>query len=397
MKIGITCYPTQGGSGIVATELGSALAERGHEVHFVSYARPLRLDDSRPNLFFHPVTAPEYPVFQFPPWTIAAASRMVQVIDDFSLDVLHVHYAIPHAIAALLAKQMVGCERIRIITTLHGTDITLVGQEEAYYKPTCFALNHSDGITTVSDYLARETERVFGVPQTRMRVIPNFIDRVRFAPMPDQPRRLLRHKWGATDEFVMMHLSNFRPVKRTPDVIELFAKVRERVPAKLVLIGDGPDLPGCVALAERLGVGDSVISLGSQTDVWQLLPAADLYLLTSEQESFGLSALEAMACGVPIITTNAGGLPEVNVDRHTGFICGVGDVTAMASRAVELALDPTLRTEMSQAARARSAVFEDHAIVTAYENYYRHVAQLDSCPDIPAAVTTTVEPATVPR
>lgn len=388
MKIGITCYPTQGGSGIVATELGLALADRDHEVHFISYAQPLRLDTARPNLLFHEVATPTYPVFQYPPWTVAVASRMVQVIDEHSLDIMHVHYAIPHAIAALLAKQMVGCEKIRIITTLHGTDITLVGQEEAYFKPTCFALNKSDGITTVSDYLARETEHIFGVPKSRMAVIPNFVDRQRFRPLPDAELAVARKRFALNNEFVMMHLSNFRKVKRTHDVIEIFARVAKQVPAKLVLIGEGPDLRECLALAVERGVRDAVIPLGRQVAVWELLRLADVYLLTSEQESFGLSALEAMACGVPVISTNAGGLPEVIVEGETGCLRGVGDIEGMAECALNLATNRARARQMGHASREHSALFADAEIVSAYENYYASVANVNGCEE-PAAVPGT--------
>ncbi len=375
MRIGITCYPSQGGSGIVATELGLMLAERGHQIHFISYAQPIRLASYafRQNLTVHEVATPTYPVFQYPPYSLALASKMVQVIDDHDLEIMHVHYALPHAIAAWLAKQMVDNQKVRIITTLHGTDITLVGLEEAYYKPTCFALANSDGITAVSEDLRQQTCQRFGVRCEDIDVVPNFVDRTRFVPLSEAERVERRHAWSGRGEFVMMHLSNYRPVKRAKDVLQVFLNVRKQVPAKLVLIGEGPELRDCRAMAAEAGATEDLVLLGRQVAVWELLPLADVYLLTSEQESFGLSALEAMSCGVPVVATRVGGVPEVIVDDDSGYLCEVGDVDAMTQRVLTLARDRQRATAMSEAARERASHFEAPGIVGRYEAVYERV------------------------
>jgi N-acetyl-alpha-D-glucosaminyl L-malate synthase BshA len=379
MRIGITCYPSQGGSGIVATELGLSLADRGHEIHFISYAPPLRLDEYRPSVTFHAVETPDYPVFPYPPYSTALTSKMVEVADAHELDLLHVHYAIPHTLAAWLAQQVCADNggsgagrRLKVITTLHGTDITLVGRNDAYFKPTRFALTRSDGVTAVSQNLADETHRVFDLPRERIEVIPNFIDRDRFAPLPPEKRKALR---GCKEcDFVLAHMSNFRPVKRSTDVIRAFVKLCGRVDnAKLVIIGEGPELGDCRSIATKAGVVDRVRFLGRQVAVWEILPTADVYLLTSETESFGLSALEAMSCGLPVIAGRTGGVPEVVTDGESGFLVDVGDTDAMLDAMLRLHGDAGLRRQMSNAARDRAEVFDVDRVVDHYEGYYSRV------------------------
>ena len=381
MRIGITCYPSQGGSGVVATELGLMLAERGHDIHFISYAQPIRLASYpfRHRLTVHEVDTPTYPVFQYPPYELALASKMVEVIDDSGLDILHVHYAIPHAIAAWLASEMVGSKHVQIVTTLHGTDITLVGQDPAYFKPTCFALARSDGITAVSQYLKDETCRIFGIECSRIEAIPNFVDLERFRPLPADERAELRRDWVSRGEFVLMHLSNFRSVKRSLDAVRVWLRLRQTVPSKLVLIGEGPELRECRALAAEARALSDLVLLGRQVAVWELLPLADAYVLTSEQESFGLSALEAMACGVPVVGTNVGGVPEVILDGDTGFLCEVGDTDGMAIRLEALAADSASAARMALRSRQHAEVFEATRIVSQYEALYE---RLCSNPDL---------------
>lgn len=372
MKIGITCYPTYGGSGTVATELGIELARRGHQVHFVSYAHPYRLPHFTENVFFHEVEMTRYPLFEFPPYSLALAATMHEVAQQEELDVFHVHYAIPHATSAWIAKQMLGdAHAVQVITTLHGTDITLVGQERSFYEITRFAIARSDGLTAVSDFLKRETVTHFGVPADSITVIPNFVDLERY-----DRERYPCHKSSLLEsgERLVMHISNFRPVKRVRDVIRVFAKIVREVPARLVLVGDGPERPSAADEAQLLGVADRVVFLGKQDSVAELLACADLFLLTSASESFGLSALEAMASGVPVIASVAGGLPEVVEDGVTGRLAPVGDVEAMAGAGVELLRDAAVWHATSSAARrvARER-FSVGAIVPLYEHYYRQV------------------------
>ena len=371
VNIGITCYPTYGGSGAVATELGIALAERGHEVHFITYRQPFRLPSFLPRIFFHEVDVGRYPLFEFPPYDLALAVRMHEVVKSHHLELLHCHYAIPHATSAWIAREMLRetGEDIEVITTLHGTDITIVGQDPSFYPITKFSIEKSDRITAVSQYLKEETCRAFGCDGPAIDVIHNFID-------PDVYDRgkypsLLRKQFGSSKP-ILMHVSNFRTVKRVRDVIRVYAEVNREIPSVLVMIGDGPDRPAAEEEARMLGVENSVSFLGKLDQIAPLLAAADLFLLPSASESFGLSALEALASGVPVIGTNAGGLPEVVRDGETGVLCGVGDIPGMAAAALEILQDRNRWSEMSKlgAADARERFSRD-AIVTKYETLYR--------------------------
>ena len=372
MKIGITCYPTYGGSGAIATELGIELARRGHEIHFISYAQPFRLPHFMERVFFHEVEIARYPLFEYPPYSLALAATMHEVAIQQELDLLHVHYAIPHATSAWIAKEMLASRReLRIITTLHGTDITLVGQERSFLEITRFSIARSDGITSVSEYLKRETVERFEVNASAIQVIPNFVDpavydRDRY---PCHREKLLR-----TGEKMVMHISNFRPVKRVRDVVRTFAGIAARLPARLLLIGDGPDRPEAADVARRLGVKDRVLFLGKQDSVAELLACADLFLLPSDSESFGLAALEAMASGVPVVGTAVGGLPEVVEHGETGFLAGVGETEQMAEYAVELLSDAARWAAFSQRAReAATTRFGVDVIVPKYEDFYLRV------------------------
>lgn len=372
MKVAIACYPTYGGSGVIATELGLALADRGHEVHFLSYEPPHRLADEtsfRANVFFHEVQVTAYPLFRYPPYDLALASKMVEVVEAGGVELLHVHYAIPHAISAVLAREMLG-GRVRVLTTLHGTDVTVVGQDKSYLTATRYGITRSDGVTAVSEHLRRETQRVF-CPDCEIRVVYNFLDTKRYAPRDCGKTRAF---FAAKRESVLAHVSNFRPVKRVGDVVRVFAKVNATHPARLLLVGDGPDVPLAESVAEELGVRDRVHFLGQRGSVENVLGCADLFLLPSETESFGLAALEAMACGVPPVATDAGGLPEVVEDGVSGFLCPVGDVDGMARAAQKLLGDPRLRRRMASAARARAVERFDRSIwVAAYESVYREL------------------------
>ncbi|MGC8793441.1 MAG: N-acetyl-alpha-D-glucosaminyl L-malate synthase BshA [Bryobacteraceae bacterium] len=377
MRIGITCYPTYGGSGIVATELGMELASRGHEVHFISYANPIRLDPETPRVHYHEVEVATYPLFQFPPYTLALASRMAEVAEHERLDLLHVHYAIPHSISALLAQQMLEPRRLPFVTTLHGTDITLVGADRSYYRITRFAIEHSDGVTSISEYLKRRTQEVFGV-RNPIRVIPNFVNCEVYQP---DPERRAQSKLAPPGEKVLMHISNFRPVKRVTDCIRILARVRREVAAHLVMVGDGPEYAAAQNVASELGVEQHVTFLGKQARVHRLLPLAHVLLLPSELESFGLAALEAMACGVPPVATNVGGLPEVVTHGVDGFLEPVGEVEAQAVRVIELLSDSALYSRVSQAARLTARTrFCTTLVIPQYEAYYREV-----CEQAPAA------------
>lgn len=368
MKIGIVCYPSYGGSGVVATELAEALAERGHEVHIISYERPFRLRSFHQNLFLHEVTAVDYPVFKFPPYDLALAGTIYEVARTKGLDLVHAHYAIPHAVSAYLAKAMLAQERnLPLVTTLHGTDITVVGQEPQLYEVVRFSLQASDGVTAVSRALAEEAAGVFGYQQP-IEVIYNFVDpeiyRRQFCPA----RRAF---YARPDEKVLCHISNFREVKRIPDVLRIFALVNRQVPSRLLLIGDGPERSAAQYLAQELGVLERVHFLGKQEFVVPLLSISDLFLLPSAKESFGLAALEAMACEVPVVTTNTGGLPEVVTDGVTGIIEPVGAVEAMARRAIALLQNEEEHRRMAEAARQQALNrFREKEIVTCYENYY---------------------------
>lgn len=373
MKIGITCYPVAGGSGIVATELGQQLALRGHQVHFISYAIPFRLDQYQANVFYHGVETTAYPLFKYPPYAETVSSKMAEVARSFKLDLFHVHYAIPHATCAFLAKQILlsmGEHAPKVITTLHGTDITLVGSDPSFYDLTRFSINSSDGITAVSKYLADETVTVFKI-EKKIQVIHNFIDNQRFRPFTNQCKR---NDFATDNESLVAHISNFRPVKRTLDVIDIFDKIAAEIPAKLLMIGEGPDTVLARRQVQKRNLGSKVVFLGNQSRVEAMLPCTDLFLLPSEEESFGLAALEALACGVPVIGTSGTGLTEVITDGIDGFLLPVGDTTAMARAGVSLLKD-SARLKKFKLAAAELALkkFSADRIVTQYEDYYNEV------------------------
>ncbi len=372
MKIGITCYPTYGGSGAIATELGMELAQRGHEIHFISYAQPFRLPHFMERVYFHEVETTRYPLFEHNNYSLSLAAMMHEVSLRQELDILHVHYAIPHATSAWIAREMLGeTHPVKIVTTLHGTDITLVGLERSYFDITRFSILRSDGITAVSDYLKGETVDRFDVPGERIRVIPNFVE-PQVYDRAAYPCR--RNAFVNQGEMLVMHVSNFRPVKRIRDVVRIFGELNRRIPSRLVLVGDGPDRPEATAEADALGVADRVVFLGKQESVAELMACADLLLLPSASESFGLVALEAMASGVPVVATRAGGIPEVVEDGVTGHLGAVGDVKAMAEAAVSILADKARWSRMSEA--ARKVAVERYAadvIVPQYEDYYRSV------------------------
>jgi len=371
VKIGITCYPTYGGSGAVATELGIALAKRGHEVHFITYQQPFRLPSFMPGIYFHEVEVVRYPLFEYPPYDLALAVRMHEVVLRHNLDLLHVHYAIPHATSAWIAKEMLRPQRpdIRILTTLHGTDITIVGQEPSFHTITKFSIEKSDGLTAVSRYLQQETFSAFGCTACRIEVIHNFVDPAVY----DRNRydRAIRSQFDG-DRKVLMHVSNFRKVKRVVDVVRTYARIAREVPSVLVMVGDGPERTAAEQEASALGVADGVFFLGKIESVAPLLSAADLFLLPSENESFGLSALEALASGVPVIASTAGGLPEVIRDGETGALFPVGDVEGMAAEAIRILRDDDRWHAMSQMAAADArARFGLDEIVAQYEDFYQ--------------------------
>lgn len=373
MNIGITCYPVAGGSGIVATELGQQLAVRGHQVHFISYALPFRLDKYQGNLFYHGVETTAYPLFKYPPYTLTLAAKMAEVIRNFDIDLLHVHYAIPHAACAFLATQLLNSsvDRVpKIVTTLHGTDITLVGADPSYYDITRFSIKTSDGITAVSKYLADETKDVFKIDQ-EIRVVHNFFDKKRFKPSTTECQR---KEFVEDNEFLIAHVSNFRPVKRTLDVIDTFEKISQKLPSKLLLIGEGPDTILARRQITKKNLTDKVIFLGNQSRIEAVLPCADLFLLPSEEESFGLAALEALACGVPVIGTSSTGLVEVVDDFRNGFLLPVGDTSSMARAGLSLLSDPDrLAMFKKSAAEDALAKFDADKIISQYENYYEEI------------------------
>jgi N-acetyl-alpha-D-glucosaminyl L-malate synthase BshA len=371
MRIGITCYPTYGGSGAVATELGLELARRGHEVHIISYASPFRLRGFAERVTFHEVVTADYPLFEHSPYALALAVKQHEVALRERLDLLHVHYAIPHATTAWLAKQMLKRERdLKVVTTLHGTDITLVGQDPSYYTITKFSIEQSDAVTAVSAYLRDETYRAFGCVDCDVRVIPNFVSPAEYHPPTDGSRRAALAPPGHK---VLVHVSNFRPVKRVTDVIRIFAGVRRAIPATLVLVGDGPDRDAAEQETDRLALGGDVRFLGKVDQVADLLRGSDLFLLPSETESFGLAALEAMACGVPVIATSVGGLPEVVVSGETGFLAPVGAVDVMVTEATAILADPDRHARMRAASAHRALAFSTERIVPRYEALYEDV------------------------
>jgi len=372
VRIGITCYPTYGGSGAVATELGLQLARRGHEVHFISYAQPFRLGQFHERVFFHEVEMDEYPLFEHVPYSLALAVAIQDTAEKHDLDVVHVHYAIPHATSAWIAREMLGdAGRLPVVTTLHGTDITLVGLHPSFHRITRFSILKSDGITAVSDFLRDETVRDFGVPAERIDVIPNFIDPEAFRPDREPCHRGVLAPGG---EPILMHVSNFRPVKRVADTVEVLARVAEHRPARLVLVGDGPDRPRVAERARELGVEERVLFLGKHDSVAELLSCADVVLLPSASESFGLAALEAMACGAPVVATRVGGLPEVVEDGATGLLFEVGDVEGMAQGVRALLDDEARRAALGRQARERAVeCFAAERIVPRYEALYERV------------------------
>lgn len=367
VRIGIICYPSYGGSGVVATELGKRLAMRGHQVHFISYDRPFRLDTFHENIFYHEVEVIDYPLFKFPPYMMALASKIAEVSKWANLDLVHVHYAIPHSVSAFLARQLVKDKKLPVITTLHGTDITIVGHEPQFYDITKFSIEESDLVTAVSHSLKEETISTFKLDKD-IRVIYNFVD-------PEEYRRLcvpgLKERFAGPDEKVIIHISNFRPVKRLKDVVDVFSLIRKEIPAKLLMVGDGPDGPSIHRYINSTGLSDSVRFLGKQERVIELLSVSDLCLLPSEKESFGLVALEAMACGVPVVASETGGLPEIIRDGENGFLLPVGNTQSMAERALAVLQNEASWLEMSRRGASFAAeFFHIDKIVQEYEKAY---------------------------
>jgi N-acetyl-alpha-D-glucosaminyl L-malate synthase BshA len=374
MKIGITCYPTYGGSGVVATELGIELAARGHEIHFITYSQPFRLTGREANIHFHEVAVTNYPLFEHPPYDLALATRMAEVAEFYSLDLLHVHYAIPHSVSALLARQMLASRghHLPFITTLHGTDITLIGLDRSYLPITRFGIEQSDGVTAISSHLRDRTREAFGIT-SEIEVIRNFVNCDVYVRNP-QLVAAMRERYAKPDERLLVHLSNFRPVKRIQDVVEVFARVAKALPARLMLIGDGPDRSIAEYLAREHNIQDRIHFIGKQDNVNELLPLADLMLMPSEMESFGLAALEAMACGVPSIATKVGGVPELIQNGHNGLLFEVGDVESMSAAAIDLFRDDTRLRSMSEAGRKTAQEnFCASRVIPLYEDYYDRV------------------------
>jgi N-acetyl-alpha-D-glucosaminyl L-malate synthase BshA len=371
MKVGIVCYPTYGGSGVVATELGMALAREGHKVHFITYSEPVRLEGFHENVFYHEVSALDYPLFQYQPYESALASKIVDVVKFEKLDILHVHYAIPHASAALMAKSILREEGINVpfITTLHGTDITLVGRDPSYRPVVEYSLNHSDGITSVSQSLKDDTLQNFKL-RRNIEVIPNFID---FSRFKKTNKEHFKKAIAPNGEKIIMHVSNFRKVKRVEDVVMMFEKVLPEIPSKLILVGDGPERASCERLCRELAICEHVRFLGKQDAIEDLLAIADLFVLPSEQESFGLAALEAMACEVPVISSNAGGIPEININGETGFLSAVGDVDDMAKNAIFILGDEDRLNQFKKSAYDQAKRFDIVNILPIYESYYNQV------------------------
>jgi N-acetyl-alpha-D-glucosaminyl L-malate synthase BshA len=380
LKIGITCYPTYGGSGVVATELGLELAQRGHEIHFISYAQPIRLNRPAPNIHYHEVEVSRYPLFDYPPYDLALATRMAEVSELYELDLLHVHYAIPHSVSAMLARQMLAAgpkkRKLPFVTTLHGTDITLVGQDGSYLPITRYSIEQSDGVTAISQYLRERTVREFEV-KNDIEVIYNFVNCDLYCREANTTER--REEYAPNGERILVHVSNFRPVKRVTDVIEIFDRVRKKIPSKLLLMGDGPDRSPAEWLAVKKGIHHDVIFLGKREQVYETLAIADVMLLPSELESFGLAALEAMALEVVPVATKVGGVPEVIEHEKSGFLAEVGDVEAMAGYAIKILSNESRLREMGKQCRAAArARFCTSRIIPQYEDFYRRVLERSS-------------------
>lgn len=381
MKIGILCYPTYGGSGVVATELGIELAKRGHLIHFISYNIPMRLTDFSENIFFHKVEMSSYPLFDFPLYSIALASKIVEVSKFYGLDLVHAHYAIPHAVSSYLAREIISFDRmsgkknneLKIITTLHGTDITLIGLEISFLPTMKFSIEKSDGVTAVSNFLKIKTESQYNISKS-IKVIHNFIDVNQYKRIDNEKTQCLRNKFSKNGEKIFVHTSNFRPLKRVEDCIRIFNNVRKKIPSKLLLIGDGPERSNCEYLAKDLGIHNDVTFYGSQETFVEILSISDLFLMPSQSESFGLSALEAMSCSVPVISSNAGGLPELNLHGETGYIAEVGDINKMSDYAIELLTNENKYKIFSENARERAVkLFNLDKIIPEYEKYYEEI------------------------
>lgn len=370
MKIAIVCYPTFGGSGVVATELGIALSKRGHEVHFITYKQPVRLDLLANNIQFHEVNVPEYPLFRYQPYELALSSKLVDTVKLHEIDVLHVHYAIPHAYAAYMTKKMLEGDGIHIpiVTTLHGTDITLVGSHPFYKPAVTFSINHSDVVTSVSESLREDTMRLFDI-ENNINVIPNFIDIAKYNEPKEEECK--RHVLADPGEKVITHVSNFRKVKRIDDVVKVFNLIQQKVPSKLVMLGEGPEREPAEQLVEELGIEDKVLFLGKSNEVDKILCLSDLFLLPSETESFGLAALEAMASGVPVISSNTGGIPEVNINGVSGYLNNVGDVEGMAENAISILQNDAVLETFKKNAKVAAAKFDIDHIVSQYEELYK--------------------------
>ena len=372
MKIAIVCYPTFGGSGVVATELGLALAHRGHEVHFITYSQPVRLALLSPNVHYHEVNVPEYPLFHYQPYELALSSKLVDMVKLYNIELLHVHYAIPHAYAGYMAKQMLKDEGIEIpmVTTLHGTDITLVGNHPFYKPAVCFSINKSDVVTSVSESLKNQTYDLFNITK-EIHVIPNFIELNKNINDPTIP--CMRSAIAKKGERIITHVSNFRKVKRIPDVVKIFDRIQKEIPAKLLMVGDGPEKAAAEDLCRKLGITEKVLFLGNSSEIDQILSYTDLFLLPSETESFGLAALEAMAWSVPVISSNSGGLPEVNIDGVSGFLSDVGDVDSMAVNALSILENDDILAIFKSNALKIAKTFDIKNILPLYEDLYRKV------------------------
>ncbi len=370
MKIGIVCYPTHGGSGVIASELALGLSQRGHEIHIVSYATPFRLASFHQNVFIHEVEVSSYPLFKYPPYALSLATQLVEVSKQYGLDLIHSHYAVPHAASAYLAKQMLGSEKLKTVTTLHGTDITLVGLDKSFYQVIKFNIEESDGVTAVSQYLQKRTQEEFAI-QREIRVIHNFVDTERYSRSANH---CTKDHFAPNGEKILMHASNFRPVKRVTDVVRIFATIREQIPVKLLLVGEGPERLFVQQLVKELKLSKDVLFLGEQEYIGQLMNCADLFFLPSEQESFGLVALEAQSCGVPVIGADTGGLPEVVESGKTGYLLPVGDISGMAQRSLELLSKDDLYEAFHKEARKRVLdSFDSKSIIPQYEAFYEEI------------------------